>query len=188
MKNEIRKTTKTWRREMDKSEVSQKSELIAEYFLASDIYKRAGCIMLYMPIGNEADTKKIIDAAFCDKKRVVLPITDFESGKITPVLIKADSKFKRGAFSVPEPQEIAKIDPLKIDVVVVPGIAFDRGGARIGFGKGCYDGFLKGIESVKVGLCYDFQIYPNIPIEEHDIRMDWLVSESGIKKCEKEAL
>lgn len=188
MKEEIRKTAKKKRAEMDAGEVCEKSGLIAKHFLASDIYKKAECIMLYMPIGNEADTGKIIDAAFRDGKRVVLPITDLESARITPALITPDCKFVKGAFSVPEPQERREIDPLLIDAVVVPGIAFDKGGARVGFGKGCYDKFLKGTSAIKVGICYDFQIYPKILIEEHDIRMDFLVSECGIIKCEQEDL
>lgn len=183
MKDEIRKTNKQKRREMSKSEVCEKSRLAAEHFLKSDIYKNANCIMLYMPLGNETDTKDIMSAAFLDKKRVALPKTDAESGKITAVFVENGANFEKGAFFVPEPTEWTEADISMIDAVVVPGIAFDKGGARVGFGKGCYDGFLKGLMAVKIGLCYDFQICDKILCEEHDVRMDFIVSESGVIDC-----
>ena len=183
MKDEIRKVNKQTRREMSKSEVCEKSRLAAEHFLKSNIYKNSECIMLYMPIGNETDTKEIMNAAFSDKKRVALPKTDAESGKIIAVFAENNAVFEKGAFSVPEPTEWTEADVSAIDAVVVPGIAFDKDGARVGFGKGCYDGFLKGITAVKIGFCYDFQLCPEIPCEKHDVRMDFIVSESGIIDC-----
>ena len=83
-----------------------------------------------------------------------------------------------------EPEATSKADASDIDVVIVPGIAFGRNGARIGFGKGCYDGFLKNLGAVKVGFCYDYQICGGFIGEEHDINMDFLITESGVQACE----
>jgi len=68
--------------------------------------------------------------------------------------------------------------------VIVPGIAFDKAGSRIGFGKGCYDMFLDGLNAVKIGFCYDFQVMDEIPSDDHDIRMDFLVTEKGVLRCQ----
>ena len=67
----------------------------------------------------------------------------------------------------------------------MPGIAFDKHGARVGFGKGCYDKFLAKTQAVKVGFCYDFQLCDEIETDKHDILMDYLVSEKGILKIGK---
>lgn len=183
MKNQIREQNKTKRRAMDKADVTKKSRLAASVFLESDLYKNAEQLMVYLPLGKETDTRDIIDAAFRDGKRLVLPVTDPETGEITPCLYEKDTKLAKGAFSVTEPVDLKPADMSKSDVVLVPGIAFDLSGNRVGFGRGCYDGLLKGTAAVKVGFCYDFQVCSQIPAEKHDVKMDFLVTESGIINC-----
>lgn len=182
-KNEIRKRNKKLRAALDKWEAAEKSRLASEYFLKSEIYKKAGQIMLYMPLGNEIDTADMIKAAFKDGKKVVLPVTDGETGLITPCYITENTQFRQGAFSVSEPQNCESADMERTDVIIVPGIAYDKKGGRVGFGKGCYDRLLTASDAVKVGYCYDFQICEEIDTEEHDIKMDYLLSESGMVKC-----
>ena len=139
--------------------------------------------MLYMPLGNETDTSDITEAAFKDGKKVAFPVTDAETGEITPYYATENTQFKQGAFSVNEPNndDIAALSD--IDVIVVPGIAFDKSGARVGFGKGCYDRLLKQSCAVKVGLCYDYQVCDWIAMDEFDVNMDYLVTESGMINC-----
>ena len=184
MKDEIRKTNKERRAQMSREEVTEKSLAAARLFLNSQIYKKARQIMLYMPLGNETDTGTIIDAAFIDGKTVVFPVADEKSGEITPHIASWDTAFIKGTFSVKEPVNAKKADMSKMDVVLVPGIAFDKTGARIGFGKGCYDRLLQNSAAVKVGYCYDFQIFEGITPEKHDVRMDFLVTEKDLFKCE----
>lgn len=182
-KEEIRKKFKQKRGEMDKSEASEKSLAAAKAFLSAEFYKSAKQLMLYMPLGNETDTTLIIKEAFRDEKLVLVPSTDGKSGEITPCFITQNTEFAKGAFSVKEPIQKEKADMSKTDVVLVPGIAFDKTGARIGFGKGCYDILLKDCSAIKVGFCYSYQICNELPAEKHDIRMDYLVTEKGIFKC-----
>ena len=182
-KKEIRELNKTARSKMSQSEVSAKSTLIAKTFLKSELYKKAQQIMLYMPLGNEVDTKEIIKAAFAAGKAVAFPVTEKTSGVITPYYAALDTLFEKGNFSIMEPKNTAPADVSKLDVVLVPGIAFDKNGNRVVFGKGCYDIFFKEVDAVKVGVCYDFQICEEIPADEHDIKMDFLLTESGLKQC-----
>ena len=156
-----------------------------QMFLNSSIYKSAKTIMLYMPLGNETDTSDILKSAFDDGKCVVLPVTDKQSGIITPVIATTDTVYKKGAFSVTEPQSDTLVDVSQIDVILVPGIVFDKKGARIGFGRGCFDMLLKNAKAIKVGYCYDFQVVRKIPCEKHDIKMDYIVSENKITECKK---
>lgn len=184
-KSEIRKIYKQKREDMNKSDVAEKSRRAAEAFIASKLYKNASQLMLYMPLGNETDTAAIISAALADGKKLVLPVTDRKTYEITPVLWDGESELCEGAFSVKEPVDASLADMSKLDVVIVPGIAFDKGGARVGFGKGCYDRLLEGISAVKVGFCYDFQLADKIPADEHDVKMDFLVTDSGLLRTEK---
>lgn len=180
MKTQIRKEMKTRRAAMSKDEVLQKSGVAAEYFLKSEIYKKAETIMLYMPLENETDTTEIIKAALNDRKRVILPVTDIKTGIITPCFYESDTVLEKGGFSVIEPKNAEIAEKSEIDVVVVPGIAFDKSGSRVGFGKGCYDMFLDGMTAVKVGYCYEFQLCEKIPAEKYDIKMDYVVTEEGV--------
>ncbi|MBQ1947087.1 MAG: 5-formyltetrahydrofolate cyclo-ligase [Clostridia bacterium] len=185
MKAILRKKYRKVRAEMPRDEVAQKSQKAARYFIESPWFYNARVVMLYMPLGNEADTEEIIKAAYRDGKTVCFPITD-ESGVITPYKAEEDTSFEKGGFSVREPQHTEPIEKACIDVVVVPGIAFDQKGGRIGFGKGCYDRFLKETKALKFGYCYDEQVIEEVPSETNDIRMDYLITPSGITACKGE--
>ena len=183
MKNHIRNRYKEIRRAIGAAEAEEKSCLAAQVFLDSDLYKNSKIIMLYMPLKNETDTKGIIKKAFEDGKSLVFPVTERESGEITPYFAEKDTCFKKGNFSVFEPYDTQKADPEAIDVVLVPGIAFDKSGNRIGYGKGCYDKFLKNTKSVRVGYCYEAQLCEKIPADSLDEKMDCIITEKGLIEC-----
>ncbi|MBE7032094.1 MAG: 5-formyltetrahydrofolate cyclo-ligase [Ruminococcaceae bacterium] len=183
-KNEIREQNKALRRQMSRIDAEKKSQAAAKLFLESELYKTSRQLMLYMPLGNEVDLIKVKNVALADGKRVVLPVTERNSGIITPICVDEEIVFAKGNFSVMEPQSTDIADMARTDVVLVPGIAFDKSGARVGFGKGCYDMLLERYNGIKIGVCYDFQLQSEIQAEEHDIKMDFLLTESGLKKCE----
>ena len=185
MKNRIRQECKQKRAEMKQSEVWEKSRCATKLFLESNIYKKAKNLMLYMPLGNEMSTLEIIKMAHKDRKNVLVPITDRESFNITAHKIYENTEFTKGVFSSTEPKEQAVFDDKKIDTIIVPGVAFDIHGARVGFGKGCYDKFLKNTSATLVGLCYDFQICDKIETEEHDVRMNYILTEKEIIVCDR---
>ena len=182
MKNKLREIYKAKRREITSEEVATKSKKACEFFLESDLYKNAKTLMLYMPLGKETDTTKIIQKAFDDGKKVAFPVTDEKSGEITPCYATAETEFAKGGFSVKEPCGNDFANPMDIDVVIVPGIAFDTMGNRIGFGKGCYDKLLCKTNAVRVGFCYELQICDEIQAEDYDVKMDYIITEVGIKK------
>lgn len=185
MKAILRKQYLKERSRMVREDVAEKSRQAAQNFVQSPWFNSARVLMLYMPLGNETDTKDIIQAAYRDGKTVCFPVTD-ESGIITPYQAEEDSDFKKGGFSVREPQHTEPIEKACIDVVVVPGIAFDKKGGRIGFGKGCYDRFLKETKATKIGYCYDEQVVEEVPKDSNDIRMDYIITPSGIIACKGE--
>lgn len=87
---------------------------------------------------------------------------------------------EKGAYGILEPKTVRKADENNIDVILVPGLAFDRNGGRMGFGKGYYDRLLESSKAVKIGLCYDFQILEKIPTESHDVPMNFVITEKEI--------
>ena len=95
-----------------------------------------------------------------------------------------NTEYIKGVFSVREPKEKILCPKEDIDTVVVPGIAFDKKGNRMGFGKGCYDMFLEDFNGVKVGMCYDFQLADDLPHSEYDIAMDYIFSDKIIIDCQ----
>ena len=182
IKNLIRQTYKPLRTAMEAEEITILSRRATEHFTDTDIYRRADTVMLYMPIGKEADTSDMLRRALCDGKRVVLPVTSAD-GTITPVYADENTAYGKGAFSIPEPTggEVASFDD--IDVIIVPGLAFDKEGGRVGYGKGCYDRFLPRTNATKIGYCFDRFVCDKIDTDSFDIPVDFLLTESGIIKC-----
>ena len=183
-KCELRRINKEKRRSLSGDEVKERSKRASQFFLESDIYKNTKTIMLYYPLGNETDTSYISKCALDDKKTIVYPITNMKTNELTAVIADDNTSFSKGGYSVFEPESYKTIDKNKIDVIIVPGIAFDKKGYRVGFGKGCYDRFLGDVNALKIGFCYSFQIVDTISFDEHDICMDYLISEDGLVNCE----
>ena len=148
-------------------------------------YSSAGCIALYAPINQEVDTDEIFAAAFESGKRVLYPaLCDKE---IVFREVMGLDTLQEGAFGILEPRPTGiehKAD--KADLIVVPGVAFDLSGHRIGYGKGYYDRFLKHPERKThlVGLCHDFQVVDGaIPTDPHDIEMEIIITDRRIIHC-----
>lgn len=182
MKAKIRALCKEKRNSMSVDEVIKKSRLAADLFLSSELYFNSKCLMLYMPLANEADTSLILKKSLTDGKRVVMPVTDMVNTDIIPCIVTKEIAFQKGSYSIDEPDRLIKADEAHIDTVLVPGIAFGKDGARVGFGKGYYDRFLQRTKAIKVGFCYEFQLYESIPADKHDVAMDYVVTENIIYK------
>ncbi len=180
----MREINKEKRRKLLKEEINEKSLKASMIFLDSDIYKNAKTIMLYYPLGNEMDTSHIFNCALADGKTVAFPVTDVETNELTSVAVDSNTHFSKGGYKVFEPNSKNIIDKGLINVVIVPGIAFDKKGNRIGFGKGCYDRFLKEINAIKIGFCYEFQMTNEILADRFDVCMDYLICENGLVDCE----
>lgn len=132
-------------------------------------------------------TREIVDWALADGKRVIVPITDRANKRLVFSELKAPNReLEKGAFGILEPKvEFRKPVPLEeADVVLVPGVAWDRRGYRIGYGAGYYDRSINSLQkhTTKIGLAYEFQIVPSIPTIRYDRRVDDIVTEGRIIK------
>ncbi len=188
MKNEIRKKVLGERKSMPLPEVSEKSDKILEYILESDFYKNAEVIMAYIDFRNEVMTEKLIKKATSEGKRVVIPISIVETRQLVlSEIIDYDNELEPGAYGILEPKKeyIREVDPQLVDLVLVPGVAFDRRGFRIGYGAGYYDRFLERVrpETKKVALAFDLQMVEHAHEDEHDFPVQYIVTESGVIEC-----
>ncbi len=157
------------------------SRLAQERLMALEAFSGAASIALYAPIRNEVDTALIFDEARRDGKRVLYPRVCNEEMRFHEVA-HADG-LEQGAFGILEPCRTGEgLPPDAADLIVVPGVAFDLSGHRVGFGKGYYDRFLATLHRpvTLVGLCHDFQLLERVPSEGHDIRMQYIVTEQRV--------
>lgn len=184
-KRSLRHQMLALRRALDHDEWLSTSRLAQQMLLSLEEYSRAKCIALYSSVHNEVDTALILQTACAAGKRTFFPVVCGHE----MVLRQVDhpEQLSQGAFGILEPCGNGR-DHLahEVDLIVVPGVAFDLTGHRIGYGKGFYDRFLRhpGQRGTLVGLCHDFQLIDgNLPADRHDIRMDIIVTGQRIIHC-----
>lgn len=114
-------------------------------------------------------------------KRVALPRVSEED--LVFHWIAGRAALKTGTFGIPEPSAGAPTAGNVFDLILVPGLAFDLGGGRLGRGRGFYDRFLAASQGIRAGICFDDQIVARVPLEPHDLRMDFVVTPSAIYRC-----
>ncbi len=182
-KEEIREKTKEIRRNLSPMEISRKSLEISERLTALECLKTSEVVMSYMPIHGEVDTTAIHPWLFKKNIQVLLPRTDAEN-RITPVALMPDSVLSGGKFGILEPTDSREYNG-KIDAILLPCVAADRLGNRIGYGKGCYDRFLKDQNTLKILLCYQFQLYDRLPSSPWDQKADIIITEEEIVEAER---
>ncbi|MCH5585407.1 5-formyltetrahydrofolate cyclo-ligase [Shimazuella sp. AN120528] len=175
-KQTIRKDMIALRTKMSSPDRIQASRKICEKIKQLPIYQEATSILAYFAVRNEVSLYPLFEDAWRSGKRVSLP--SMEQDKIVPRLFTTPSALETGDFHIMEPDKSCeKIDITKLDLVLVPGVAFDRKGYRLGFGKGHYDRFFEKLPDVyKCGIAYDEQIVETIYPEVHDIPMDFVLT------------
>ncbi len=177
-KKEIRKKYKELRERMSLSEVKKLSGQICENLQESSLFSEAQYIYAYYPLGNEADIRPVIETAWRDGKRVAFPKVFGETMRFFEV--KSFGQLFPGTFGVMEPEESCPVDWEK-PLVFTPGVAFDRKGNRMGFGKGYYDRYFESRPgAVMVGVAYELQVSDEIPIDRYDRALDGIVTENGM--------
>ena len=188
-KNDIRKQILKSRDELDYEISIEKSRKAAENVVKSDIFAKAENIMVFSSFRSEIGTIDIINAIFANRKKLFMPLSLMETNEIVTCLILSLDDLELGNYGILEPKKKSIFigDSKELDLIIVPGAAFDMNGHRIGYGAGYYDRLLSrpDIKAVSIGLCFDMQIVPYVPTSKHDISLDYLVTEKGVCKIEK---
>ena len=185
MKDALRLKMREKRRALTTDEVNIKSAKIQVALFSLDCFKSADTVCTFISAFKEPDTVEIIKRLLGDGKKVVVPVTDTNNTTLILSYIENMADLKKGAFGILEPTTVKPARESDIDAVLVPGLAFDKNGGRMGFGKGYYDRFLEKTDAVKIALCYDFQLSDQIPTEPHDVPMDIIITESGVTEVRK---
>jgi 5-formyltetrahydrofolate cyclo-ligase len=155
----------------------RKSKQIKHRLFRTKIFQKAKVVMFYIAFDGEVNTAEMIKAAKKSGKIVAVPVC--KKGRVTlrPCLLNDTLGLKKGAYGICEPAVEVSVDPKDLGLVIVPGLAFDKRGARLGRGKGCFDRFLTRIPKrvPSIGLAFDFQILPYIPAKKHDVNVDRII-------------
>ncbi|MDP9291114.1 MAG: 5-formyltetrahydrofolate cyclo-ligase [Verrucomicrobiota bacterium] len=162
---------------------AEKSTAIRRHIIRDPAWKSANVVALFASQSSEAD----LDPLWSDigGKRVAYPRVSGDSIQFIEVSAVHDLKVARWNLREPDASQIRRISPLEIDLILVPGTAFTAKGERLGRGGGFYDRLLAHPEfpAKKIGVCFDVQIFPEIPIEPHDRAVDHVITESGIVRA-----
>lgn len=164
------------------SEVFDKSNSIKEYLLELIFKEKPKAIMLYQDFRQEVMTQAIIEELLKKDFTVLLPKTLVKEKSLIPYRITDPSKdLIQGAYGIWEPnsERATEFSASQIDMVVIPGVAFDEKGNRLGYGGGFYDRFLPSLkcDALKVALAFELQIVPKVYPQEHDCLMDVILTE-----------
>ena len=180
----IRERMHKQRNSLSFEEVREKSKKIKDTLFSLSYIKESNKIMTYVSFKNEVSTIDIINELLKMGKEIIVPICDTKDYTLIPSRILSMDELSVSYFGIMEPKEpfIRPVDPKDIDVILVPGLAFDRNRNRLGHGKGFYDRFLRSVkdDAIKIALAYDFQILDSIPAEDWDIPMDLIITNKGI--------
>ena len=167
----------------------KKSTEMSKFIFSLPEFETAKNVLFYLSKKYEARTDEMILRSIEAGKAVFLPKTDVKGGALRIYEISSLEKIVRGPFDVLEPDTKGLFaDPKKMDLAIIPGVAFDRNGNRIGHGIGYYDKFLKGLKKGApiIGLAFEFQLAPEIPHEPHDVKVNILITEKRIIRIKGE--
>ncbi len=174
-KNDIRRKIKALRTMMLDIEKAQAAEEVFARLENTAAFMLAEKILMYHSLPDELPTRRFL-AKWKERKHFYLPRVN---GVNLDILPYEESKLELGSFHIEEPSGNDTVDAADIEMVVVPAVAYDARGNRLGRGKGFYDRFLASTPAVKVGVGYDFQLLDEIPAEPHDVPMDIVITQKS---------
>lgn len=183
-KRKVREIALGLRAALTKEERELKSQKILSFISKVSEFQEAKTIMSFLNFRDEVDTTALAENVLKSGKRLILPRCA-PHGVLIPVEISdLNADIEPGKWGIREPKKESLVlaNPEEIDLIIIPGAAFDRKGDRLGYGGGYYDRFLNRLRpaALKIALAFACQILPEIPIDPYDLRVDALVTEEGI--------
>jgi 5-formyltetrahydrofolate cyclo-ligase len=180
-KKHIRKTILTIRNALSHQHIESMSRRIREKFIRLDETADCAVLMAFLNFGTEVITDILIEWAWREGKRVVVPLCQPETKRLFLSEIKSFDEVEPGHFGVREPRKhlLKPVEKSQVDLILVPAVAFDRRGYRVGYGGGYYDRFLLDIDKAvpKIGLVFACQIIGEVPADRYDLPVDKILTE-----------
>ena len=182
-KQRLRGILKERRKSLSQTYTDCADERIADRVIGSKEYRTAQTVFVYISTVQEPDTSRILQKAFADGKTVCVPRC-YEYGAMKAVQVSPYTEYRTGTYGIPEPVDDDRIiAPRDVDLAIIPCLSADDAGVRLGHGAGYYDRWLEQTAAVKMCLCCEQMKEDSLPYEDHDVRMDLIVSENGIIKA-----
>lgn len=175
-KDEIRRLVRASKALLDDSEKQAAADRVFSAVRNMAAFVMAKNVLMYHSLPDELSTRAFIDSMEGCGKRFYLPRVN---GLDLEILPYEKTRMHLGSFCIEEPDGDDTVDISCIDLVIVPAVAYDRQGNRVGRGKGYYDRLLARSSAVTIGVCYDFQLFDSIDAEEHDIPVHFVVADGA---------
>ncbi|KAF0091757.1 MAG: 5-formyltetrahydrofolate cyclo-ligase [Fusobacteria bacterium] len=191
-KKEVRKSIQLIKRNLTDEYLSSASKKITNDLIKTKAFIKANTIMCYLSFGTEVNTAPIINECYKQGKTILIPIimsnADGTSYMEASELIDPNIDLAPGTMGILEPKEssIRIKDPKTIDLIVIPGLAFDKNGNRLGYGAGYYDYYLKRVrdDCYQLAISFSCQLVSSIPTEEHDRSIPHILTERGLYRID----
>lgn len=177
-KSEIRRKIKAMRSMLLESEKRSAADEVFEKLEQTAAFLLAEHILVYHSLPDELSTHRFLNK-WHDRKKFYLPRVNGVNLEILPY---DESRLELGAFHIEEPTGNNTVSADEIELIIVPAVAYDQTGNRLGRGKGFYDRLLSTTKATKIGVGYEFQIVEEIPAEPHDVKMDMVISQRRVFK------
>jgi 5-formyltetrahydrofolate cyclo-ligase len=176
----LRRELRARLRTIPAAELAREGEQLRERLLRQPEWRQARSVMLFASMPEEPDLWPLAERALAEGRRLALPRFDRGAGVYAAATVRDLAQdVQMGSFGIREPVAICPVCPLnQLDLVLVPGLGFDREGHRLGRGKGFYDRMLSSRRGAACGVAMDWQILPAIPVEPHDQHVDFIVTPS----------
>lgn len=185
LKRQIRQILKDKRKLLGEQVRAEKSQRIYEHFIALAVWEKVKRVMVYIDFRDEVETEPIIRFLWKHNIEVVVPVCDLQTKDMRAVVFNDYDELHTSAYGIREPAYDIGTNaaaPQTIDIMIVPGLAFDRAGGRLGYGGGYYDKYLPQTnpQMLKIALAYDEQLIDDVPVEEHDVKMNMIITDMEV--------
>lgn len=188
-KKELRKQILQSRNDIPEAKREEKSKRIVDRILRSPWYQEARFVFSFVPFGDEVNIRPLLEHAVQAGKKLAIPKTMTNPRKLILFQFEGWDRLIPGVYGIlePDPSQSSMVEPTEIDLILMPGVAFDRQGGRLGYGGGFYDRFLGSLPQspLLIAPCFTEQIVERVPTEEHDIQVDKLITDLEIVECIK---
>lgn len=181
-RNELRALARDKRRAISAMQAIEMSLRVAHQVVALPEFLNAQRVMCYASMPEEVQTQTLHNAITQCGKTLCLPAVRADE-RMEAVVISGDTEFHTDSMGIRTPLNGEVMAPEKLDLVIAPGLAFDKNGTRLGHGKGYYDKFLSACDCPVIGLSYDVQMVDHIVPHDHDVPMDKIVTETAVYDC-----
>ena len=187
IKQKIRNQIEEQRRILGENLIKEQSLVIQSRLLSMSEYRMARMLCVYLSIKGEVRTDSIIARCMSDEKTVCVPAYDKVSKIYRPAVYDGKTSISKGPLGVMEPSRPVWLDFSAVDMIVIPGVAFDETGSRLGRGGGYYDAILGAMRAFKVAVAFDFQMIPHVPVDDKDVRVEAVITESRVIRSNLES-